>query len=409
MLVKEVFRIIDSINENYIELKKDIFGEAIVKNGILGNINDIEQEVTQLENNFEALNNDVSDAINRIDDSFLNEFEVCSLRLENSLIEPELSIIKIANHIHNLENSFEIFIGSYLEIYELSSDAKALASFISKQINTLISVFNAAEKSEKSDSFSFSKAQKKLVTASMNIIEGELKLKLNEYNKQTDKLFKSHQSAINGLEAAAERGFKELNLKTETIREAFDSTLKDLDAKSVQMDELLEQSANRTMAQDYDTSASNERKAANRLRYGSIGCMIIIIGIVCYSFYDSTHSGFDWESSIFRTVLVFILSIPAAYLSRESTKHREQQYNYHHTALDLKAITPYIASLPEADQNRIKISIAERIFASRQTNLNQQDSFPLNTQELMMELIKKVDVSRKQDAGQENKSKGKEA
>ncbi|NNG44981.1 hypothetical protein HJP15_19005 [Pseudoalteromonas sp. NEC-BIFX-2020_002] len=392
MLVKEVFRIIDSINENYIELKKDIFGEAIVKNGILGNINDIEQEVTQLENNFEALNNDVSDAINRIDDSFLNEFEVRSFRLENSLIEPELSIIKIANHIHNLENSFEIFIGSYLEIYELSSDAKALASFISKQINTLISVLNV---SEKSDSFSFSKAQKKLVTASMNIIEGELKLKLNEYNKQTDKLFKSHQSAINGLEAAAERGFKELHLKTETIREVFDSTLKDLNAKSVQMDELLEQSANRTMAQDYDYSAADEKKAANWLRLGSLACMGIIIYIVCYSFYDSTHSGFDWESSIFRTVLVFILSIPAAYLSRESTKHREQQYNYHHTALDLKAITPYIASLPEADQNRIKISIAERIFASRQTNLNQQDSFPLNTQELMMELIKKVDIRDK--------------
>ena len=394
MLVKGFFEIIDSMNENYIELKKEIFDDGVVKNRILGNINDIEQEFTQLENNFEALNNDVSDAINRMDDSFLNEFEVRSLRLENSLIEPELSFIKIANHIHNLENSFEMFIGSYLEIYELSSHAKALARLISKEINTLISVFNV---SEKFDSLSFSKAQKQLITASMNIISKQLKVKLSEYQKETDKLLKSHKSSMNSLEAAAEQEFKELNLKTESIREAFDSTLKDLNAKSVQMDELLEQSANRTMAQDYDSSASNERKAADRLRYGSIGCMIIIIGIVCYSFYDSTHSGFDWESSIFRTVLVFILSIPAAYLSRESTKHREQQYNYHHTALDLKAITPYIASLPEADQNRIKISIAERIFASRQTNVAKQESFPLNTQDLMMELIKKVDLSRKSE------------
>lgn len=405
MLIKEVFKIIDSINENYIELKKEIFGEAVAKDGGFVNINDIEREFTQLENNFEALNDDVSDAINRIDDSFLNEFEVRSFRLENSLIEPELSIIKIANHIHNLENSFEIFIDSYLETYGISSNAKALARLISKEINILTSVFNV---SDKSDSFSFSKAQKQLVTASMNIIAKQLKLKLNEYNKETDKLFKSHQSSMNSLEALAEQEFKELNLKVNTIREKFDSTLKDLNAKSVHMDELLEQSANRTMAQDYDTSALNERKAANWLRYGSLACMAVIIGIVCYSFYDSTHSGFDWESSIFRTVLVFILSIPAAYLSRESTKHREQQYNYHHTALDLKAITPYIASLPEADQNRIKISIAERIFASRQTNVAQQESFPLNTQGLIVELIKKIDISseaKKEETNTQNSSK----
>ncbi|MBE0378502.1 hypothetical protein [Pseudoalteromonas prydzensis] len=406
MLVKEVFQIIESINESYIELKNEIFGQMVGKDGAIRDFSVVKQEVSGLELSFEALNYDVSEAIKRMDDSFLNKVDVRSLYLENSLLEPELSIIKIADHIHNLENYFEIFMGSYLQNHELSRHAKAIANSLSKEINILISAFNA---SDKSDSFNFSKAQKKLVTASMNTIEGELKLKLNEYNKQTDKLFKSHQSSVNSLEAAAEQELKELNLKVETLRDKFDSTIADLNSKSLQMDDLLGQSANRTMAQDFDTSALHERKAANGLRYGSIGCMIIIIGIVCYSFYDSTDSGFDWESSIFRTVLVFILSIPAAYLSRESAKHREQQYNYHRTALDLKVITPYISSLPEEDQNRLKISIAERIFASRQTNVAQQESFPLNTQELMMELIKKVDVSRKQDAEQENKSKGKEA
>ncbi|WP_259395881.1 hypothetical protein, partial [Pseudoalteromonas sp. SR45-5] len=172
-----------------------------------------------------------------------------------------------------------------------------------------------------------------------------------------------------------------------------------------EIESMLSNTANRVMADDYVSSAVAEKKAANWLRGGSLVCMTIIVGIVCLSFYDSTHSGFNWESSIFRTVLVFILSIPAAYLSRESTKHREQQYNYHHTALDLKAITPYIASLPEADQNRIKISIAERIFASRQTNVAQQESFPLNTQELIMELIKKIDLSKKKNEQLETENK----
>ncbi|MCG9736481.1 hypothetical protein L1D51_21235 [Pseudoalteromonas shioyasakiensis] len=216
------------------------------------------------------------------------------------------------------------------------------------------------------------------------------------------------QNKISSLESSVTNIEQLYNDKVKSINDIYNNGMNDIAQKEEQIDKLLSTASNRVMADDFDTSAAEEKKAANWLRLGSLGCMAVIIGIVCYSFYDSTHSGFDWESSIFRTVLVFILSIPAAYLSRESAKHREQQYNYHHTALDLKAITPYIASLPEEDQNRIKISIAERIFASRQTNLNQQDSFPLNTQELMMELIKKVDLSSNQKAEKKKDDTGKE-
>lgn len=399
MLVKEVFETIESLSKNFKEFKVELYGDKLGENDFIVDA-DLNNKIKELDESIKVLNDDTSNLknivaeTNIIDEYFLVNFHEGSLRLKTPTQEPELSFLKIANQIHNVENDFENVMSRCIQDYDFSSKGMAIARVISREIETLINVFNTSNKPETS---SFSRAQKQLITGAMNVIEGQLKIKLGEYQKETDKLFATHQSNISNLEARAEKDFKELNLKVKVIKEAFNSTLEELNDKSVQMDDLLEQSANRTIAQDYDTSAFNERRAANRLRYGSLACMAIIIGIVCYSFYDSTHSGFDWESSIFRTVLVFILSIPAAYLSRESAKHREQQYNYHHTALDLKAITPYIASLPEVDQNRIKISIAERIFASRQTNLNQQDSFPLNTQELMMELIKKVDLSRKSE------------
>lgn len=249
----------------------------------------------------------------------------------------------------------------------------------------------------------------------------EIELFAEHGQKSLDKLFNRAQERteiINANTSKQEIELRELNDKVETLEKKYNEQvaradsiyqngLKDVTRKKSEIEGFLGEASNRIMAQDYDTSALSEKEAANWLRYGSLACMAVIIIIVCYSFYDSTHSGFDWESSIFRTVLVFILSIPAAYLSRESTKHREQQYNYHHTALDLKAITPYIASLPEADQNRIKISIAERIFASRQTNVAQQDSFPLNTQELVMELIKKVDFKKEDKKDTQVESAGK--
>lgn len=403
MKIKEVFKYIDSIEIHYPEFKKEAFGDVNAgRDGLI-----IPKEVlNSVEHTFNELIDDVRKLKLNLDESFIEEIEIGSLRMENSSIEPELSISKIANHIYDFKGGFEILVEFCNEKTDLSMHGRAVVRNILKDINSLISVFNFFPDSENS---SFSNAKKKLITASMNIISKQLKNKLAEYQKETDKLFNNYQASVTKLESNAEQEFKELNLKVKSIKEAFDSTLKELDSKSTQMDEVLGQTAKRVIAQDYDDSAIDERKAADWLRYCSLACMAVIIGIVCYSFYDSTHSGFDWESSIFRTVLVFILSIPAAYLSRESAKHREQQYNYHHTALDLKAITPYIASLPDEDQNKIKISIAERIFASRQTNLSQQDSFPLNTQELMMELIKKVDVSSKQNTEQERNSKSKEA
>jgi hypothetical protein len=338
--------------------------------------------------------------------------------------------LKFGSALESLKASIELtksFEPSYLNVFE------NLQGLVSRAIRIVSSEqeFRKELLGESDDDLLSKKLQKEvesckaLIVKDLNNevagIDGKvsfLKKELNSsLNSQKSEMIKIGTDFENKLSSIDEQCI-ELKTKLKNIRDDFDSDLvrvNDLykeaelviEDKVTQLDGLLSHASNRVMADDYELSAAEEKKTANWLRFGSLACMTVIIGIVCYSFYDSTHSGFDWESSIFRTVLVFILSIPAAYLSRESTKHREQQYNYHHTALDLKAITPYIASLPEADQNRIKISIAERIFASRQTNVAQQESFPLNTQDLMMELIKKVDFKKedKKDTQVENAGK----
>ncbi|MGR3981756.1 hypothetical protein [Pseudoalteromonas sp. 1181_04] len=403
MLVEEAFEIIKSINKNFSEIKEGL--NEIEAYDKLGKGTKL---IAQIEDCLRDIDIEVSELINAIGDSFLTQYEVGTYRTENSLIQPDLGLSKISNCFHNLDVIYEDFFHYYQSFPEISKRDKKLVELVYKEIAILIKAFNSTHveliKSGDPETSNYSKLQKKLITESMNIIGKKLDSQLSEHKKVVDKSFLQFEKDMNNVDAAAEREFKELNAKLQTIKKSYEDTLAYLEEKKEQMDEVLGQTANRVMAQDYDLSAVAEKKAANWLRGGSITCMAIIVSIVCYSFYDSTHSGFDWESSIFRTVLVFILSIPAAYLSRESTKHREQQYNYHHTALDLKAITPYIASLPETDQNRIKISIAERIFASRQTNVSRQESFPLNTQDLMMELIKKVNISSKDE--EQSKSKG---
>lgn len=394
MLVKEVFEIVNSINTNFTEIEK-----FISKTKAYARTSIIASQLERIDKDLNNINGELTVLASSADEKFLNKYEVGSYRKQGPLIQPELALANISNYLHSLDINFEDLLRTVQSYADINDQDLILIQTVYKDINKLIVAFNATEvgflNSKEAKSIEYSNIQKKIIAESINIIGKELDSQFTNNKKITDKMVQRFQSKLNEVEISTENNLEALRIKANAIEELYETTLAELEDKKEKMDEVLGQTANRVMAQDYEHSAADEKKAANWLRLGSLLCMAIIVGIVCSSFYDSTHSGFDWESSIFRTVLVFILSIPAAYLSRESTKHREQQYNYHHTALDLKAITPYIASLPEADQNRIKISIAERIFASRQTNLNPQDSFPLNTQELMMELIKKVDIRDK--------------
>ena len=132
-----------------------------------------------------------------------------------------------------------------------------------------------------------------------------------------------------------------------------------------------------------------------------MGLIVLVVG---FAFYETTQSDFKWQVALTRLVLALVLSIPSAYLARESSKHREQQYAYLQTSMDLKAIDPYIASLPEDTQHKIKANIADRIFASKDfSSVSNNSSYPINTHELMMELIKKVDVDKEKSSADKNK------
>ncbi|WP_439864107.1 hypothetical protein [Pseudomonas antarctica] len=190
---------------------------------------------------------------------------------------------------------------------------------------------------------------------------------------------------LSKLEKQAEGEIKKITL-------AYTAARKDIEEKNSQINDILGVVSGRAVAGDFEKSATEERAAADYLRIGSISCMILIIIILSVSVWETTKTTFNWEASIFRIIIAFLLSVPAAYLARESAKHREQQYNHQQTALDLKAISPYIASLPEEEQHKLKINIATRIFSARDFSKVGNDPYPLNSQEIIIELLKKLDI-----------------
>lgn len=227
--------------------------------------------------------------------------------------------------------------------------------------------------------------------------KNELQLIIYEINNHEQRIKKSlHEYDIRQMnfESNLDKLENEVTSVLEKTSKLYDISVEQFDEKKQQIDSILGHVSGRAIAGDFESSASNEKKMANWLRYGSLFCMFLIICVVSYSFYETTQENFAWDRSVFRIALAFFLSVPAAYLARESAKHREQEYNHLQTSLDLKTITPYISSLPEEEQHKLKISIANRLFAARDFSKFGNDSYPINAQEIIMEIIKKLDTNK---------------
>ncbi|MEJ7138605.1 hypothetical protein, partial [Amphibiibacter pelophylacis] len=212
-------------------------------------------------------------------------------------------------------------------------------------------------------------------------------VRLRSLQEQSHSRLQTIEDRLSNLDASAKA-------QIEKVESAYQTALLDLQAKQKEIDELLGKVSGRAIAGDYEKSAKDERTMADWLRYGSLACMLLIATILGYTFWETTATTFSWERSAFRVLVAVFLSAPAAYLARESGKHREQQYTHLQTSLDLKALSPYLASLPEDSQHKIKADVASRIFSNRDFSRVSSDSYPINTQELLVKIIDKVDLRR---------------
>ena len=232
-------------------------------------------------------------------------------------------------------------------------------------------------------------------TEDLSATFSRLQSEIFHIQRKVDSLSNNVDKSIEKLESLSEilpHLQNNVEEKVNLIQNTFDITTVNLEEKKNEVNKLVAIIAEGVIAGDYKQSAADEKKNANYLRFASLACMILIAMMVGYSFYETTRETFEWESSIVRLLYSVMLSIPAAYLARESTKHRLQQYSHLQMSLDLKAIDPYLSNLPEIDRHRLKAAMAEKLFVAREDRNSQDDSYPINTQELISAILGKVDL-----------------
>ncbi|EAT13009.1 hypothetical protein RED65_14972 [Oceanobacter sp. RED65] len=203
-------------------------------------------------------------------------------------------------------------------------------------------------------------------------------------------------------EAELRRKLEEVELKLDGLSDKTSRTIQDVDQqfveaeeslnqKQARVDSLIETMSETIVAGNYEESASVEKKSADWLRTTSLIFMVVIAVVTAYSLYETTLDSFKWENSIFRLVFIVLVSVPAAYLARESDKHRKLMNKYLQISLDLKAMDPFMSSLPIEEQHRLKSEVALRIFGTK-SNEVATDQYPISVHDILTKLIERIDL-----------------
>jgi hypothetical protein len=115
---------------------------------------------------------------------------------------------------------------------------------------------------------------------------------------------------------------------------------------------------------NYKLVADENEKSANSLRNGAIALFLLLVAVVVSIAYNAIHDGFRWDVATFRLISVLILSLPAAYLARESARHREVAERARRMELELASLDAFNALLPEQERTAIKAEMARKYFGN---------------------------------------------
>ncbi len=147
--------------------------------------------------------------------------------------------------------------------------------------------------------------------------------------------------------------------------------------------------ANTGMAGHYQIIANREWKWMWIMRWvaglfflGAIAAIGLLIWMV--------HSAqVDWEMVVFRFALVVVVLVPALYFARESARHMQREAHNRRIELELSALQPFIARLPDKEAQEIIKKKADQYFGQEPPS-DQDDAYLLKSVSLRGDQVLKI-------------------
>lgn len=122
---------------------------------------------------------------------------------------------------------------------------------------------------------------------------------------------------------------------------------------------------NEVLTGDYRRTANENETAANSLRRGAILALTAMALLIAAVVFTAGSDQISWPAALFRLTAAITLAGFAAYLARESGRHRAVAEKMRRLELELASIDAFIALLPDEQRNALKVQLAGKYFANQ--------------------------------------------
>ncbi|MDM1383211.1 hypothetical protein HX024_10990 [Myroides marinus] len=195
--------------------------------------------------------------------------------------------------------------------------------------------------------------------------------KINYIDKTIDENLKQYEEWVNDDLEKYKMEFQEQKDKLETQTK---DTVDKLTMKLEEAKEIVGIIGNVGVTGNYQKIASEHKKTANVFRVIALVFMSLMSSLLIYSIVDlSTTENFDLYKSLVRILAATVLTYPAIYASKESSKHRNLEILNRNLELELASIGPFIELLPEDKKIEIKEDLVKKYFGQQGSNNEQGD------------------------------------
>ncbi|MCA3487994.1 MAG: hypothetical protein IOD05_05300 [Rhodobacter sp.] len=131
------------------------------------------------------------------------------------------------------------------------------------------------------------------------------------------------------------------------------------------------------VAGGYQRSSTDEQNSANRWRRISMYALTLAAAWIFLKYwlgFELTQAGAtNWAEVATAISLTVVLVGAAGYAARQSKMHREAEQQMRWFALEVKAIDPFLSSLPKEEQNILKNLLVQKLFGKDRLSVDRSE------------------------------------
>jgi hypothetical protein len=195
--------------------------------------------------------------------------------------------------------------------------------------------------------------------------QGTRQEKFNDISAQyTKRLLEQDAEFLRQQESQVKASTEQLGVLNTEYRDKASGILRDVDEEKRRIEKLVGVIGNLGVTSGYLLTANHARRSMWFWQFVTVAAMITlsVLAFRTLPILEDSKGQFNWGGFAGRVLLLGSLGVIAAYGGSQADKLFDVEKRNRKLALELEAIGPYLAPLPEEEQNKFRVQIGDRSF-----------------------------------------------